>query len=718
MAAYPPPVLPPTTIFDTSTYVQVVPLTQQIGDSRYAFKNGTVPFNPVFGDITANNITLSGGSTDTNSITLGTKRAYDIIVEGANPNVDGGTTTQHGPIILGQSGGAGFTFAGTIPTGDFSYLVDTANELVENTAVTKRTKINGIDKMTTTATETTINGNAIITGDVIADSFKTTAIGGVNKVIISSDGTVDADTSIITRSLIANTITCQDTISANGITSIGTLTSHQKASFNTANLTSRGSVIEWNQAGGGGAGETSITNISENTGVGGFRFYDKPNSGGLLSHTAIIGQISDTGLVALDGYSVLNHLYTADLVSSGPISGTTLTATGAIVGDTITANTSLAATTIIATGPVDITGAVTTGNLIADTILSNGTMSCGTNALTSGAITSSGAFTCGTNAATTGALSCASLTSAGTLSATTVTASTSLIATELDVPASGVGSKFHVTNLGNVTLAGTVILASNADLTTNSVTTGTIVNSGNILSSGDVSILAGKSLKVTNSTDTGTGEIFQSGNTLRIYGTTGDTAYLSVDGFNNNTELVGMSNLKLNSATLSGGSINTGSVVCSTINASGAFTCGTNAATTGALSCASLTSSGTVSCGSNSLTCGTIISSKCIGSNVHAVDTDSYLTIAAGTNYTLLSNSVSVPGAMYILSGYNKGVDAGAIHLVFGRDVSGPLYQVDISTNTTLLVVNYNTPANGDLNFSLVPAVNDRLMYFSIQRIL
>jgi hypothetical protein len=192
MASYPPPTRNQAT-FNYKNFVNPDPLTKQQGDVRYAFKSqGVTPET----DIIAKSLTLSGTESDHGSTTFGTKNAYDVVIQGATPNVTGGTLTQHGPILLGKRDSGAFTYSGTVPDASYSYLLDTGSELVENTKNTKKVKINGNTVATLTSSGSTLAGT-------------------LNCGPIISSGTLDCG------GITATSLDCSTVISSNGLTSGG-----------------------------------------------------------------------------------------------------------------------------------------------------------------------------------------------------------------------------------------------------------------------------------------------------------------------------------------------------------------------------------------------------------------------------------------------------------------------------------------------------------------
>ena len=391
MASYPPPLTSQST-YNYHNFVSNQELNKQLGDVRYAFKSqGVTPSS----NLVATSLTLSGTESDHGSTTFGTKSAYDVIIQGATPNVTGGSLTEHGPILLGKRDAGAFTYSGTIPDASYSYLLDTGSELTENTKTTKRTKINGTDRLVTTATATTLDGVLVSTG------------ASVNGAFFSGD-------TVVNGILNVNGLSTLQTVGCTNLTASGTGTI--TGALGCGTVTSTGNLNGVNLTASGTGTITGALGCGTVTSTGNLNGVNLTASGtGTITGALGCGAITSSGLVTSVGVN-----------SSDAITGTILSATNTGVSSIVSLGQINASS---ATGRGFVTGLTSVreegcnfnGPIVCGSISSYGTFSCGsygatTGVLGCGAITSTGAFSNGTHAATTGALSCGAITSTGAFS--------------------------------------------------------------------------------------------------------------------------------------------------------------------------------------------------------------------------------------------------------------------------------------------------------------
>ena len=140
---------------------------------------------------------------------------------------------------------------------------------------------------------------------------------------------------------------------------------------------------------------------------------------------SIGGNLTLTGTKTL---SVGGSISGASVVSSGAISGTTITGTGAISGASVVSTGAISGTTITGTGAISGASVVSTGAI-------SGTTITGTGAISGASVVSTGAIS-GTTITGTGAISGTTITGTGAISGTSLTAT----GTTLELGTAGVAN--------------------------------------------------------------------------------------------------------------------------------------------------------------------------------------------------------------------------------------------------------------------------------------
>ena len=447
MASYPPPLTSQST-YNYHNFVSNQELNKQLGDVRYAFKSqGVTPSS----NLVATSLTLSGTESDHGSTTFGTKSAYDVIIQGATPNVTGGSLTEHGPILLGKRDAGAFTYSGTIPDASYSYLLDTGSELTENTKTTKRTKINGTDRLVTTATATTLDGVLVSTGASVNGAFFSgdTVVNGILNVnglstlqTVGCTNLTASGTGTITGALGCGTVTSTGNLNGVNLTASGTGTI--TGALGCGTVTSTGNLNGVNLTASGTGTITGALGCGTVTSTGNLNGVNLTASGtGTITGSLGCGTVTSTGnlngvnLTASGTGTITGALGCGAITSSGLVTSVGVNSSDAITG-TILSATNTGVSSIVSLGQINassatgrgfVTGLTSVreegcnfnGPIVCGSISSYGTFSCGsygatTGVLGCGAITSTGAFSNGTHAATTGALSCGAITSTGAFS--------------------------------------------------------------------------------------------------------------------------------------------------------------------------------------------------------------------------------------------------------------------------------------------------------------
>ena len=219
---------------------------------------------------------------------------------------------------------------------------------------------------------------------------------------------------------------------------------------------------------------------------------------------------------------------------------------------------------------------------------------------------------------------------------------------------------------GNLTVTGG-LTCSGTSSTTSTATVGSLFSNGDVVSksgasvphalvlqdgSGNTKGNFGYNVAATSYLNGSIGDVclLNSDTTKAVRIGVGTTPYLTVSTsgatvagiFSCSTNSATMGPLSCASITTNSGNASMGAVICSSLNDTGPFTCGTNAATTGALTSTSVTSTGPLGCGTNpalmgAVTCSSINSSG--AATTGALTSTSITSTGTATVQTLVSNT-------------------------------------------------------------------------------